>query len=131
MSFPNYKNALEVFEREYFDRLLSHTKGHLTKATEVSGLSKPTISERLKKLGLGHEAYREAKALPAKAEDFSKIALRDRMIETLDQEEEALAKRARLARAKEYASRAKASVALKDFEAERIFLRLAVEAMAL
>jgi two-component system NtrC family response regulator len=46
------KQALEKFEREYLDRLMSENGGKIKEACSISGLSRTRLYERLRKHGI-------------------------------------------------------------------------------
>lgn len=54
----SYKNMLQGFEQEYFNRLLSEAGGKIVEAVRLSGLSKPTIITKLKKYGISRLDYK-------------------------------------------------------------------------
>lgn len=51
-NFPVFKELMESTEKEYLTVLLSHTKGNVKKACDISGISKSSLSVRLKKYSI-------------------------------------------------------------------------------
>ncbi|MCF8120380.1 MAG: sigma-54 dependent transcriptional regulator [Deltaproteobacteria bacterium] len=51
-SLPRFRDFLQGHERRYFTDLMSLTRGNIQKACEVSGLSRSSLYEHLKKLNL-------------------------------------------------------------------------------
>jgi DNA-binding NtrC family response regulator len=54
-----YREALGAFESEYLIRLLASTRGDVTEAARLSGISRPQIHQKIRKLGLDPKRFRE------------------------------------------------------------------------
>jgi DNA-binding NtrC family response regulator len=55
---PNYKIAQDNFHRSFFVRLLSHAKGNVSRAAELSGIGRQNLYLKLKKYDLNPDDYR-------------------------------------------------------------------------
>jgi DNA-binding NtrC family response regulator len=53
-----FREALQRFEREYFERLLAEARGNVSEAARAAGLPRPTLHARLLALGLDPARFR-------------------------------------------------------------------------
>lgn len=53
----NYQDAKDVFERDYFSRLLDLTEGNVSKAARMAGMSRQNFYDRMRKIGLSDKPH--------------------------------------------------------------------------
>jgi len=54
-----FKDAQSTFEREYFSGLFKRTRGNISQAAQLSGISRSQLHYKIKKLGFDPSRYRE------------------------------------------------------------------------
>ena len=53
-----YKKAFETFEKDYLEQLMKKAKGHITQASELSGIDRSHLHKKLKKHEVKHHRYK-------------------------------------------------------------------------